>query len=128
MAANFLEIFRRRRNSRLTIEGDPLKQGGEFSVEQLIELALGAEHKEGGRPIKMVKEMGSLRLVPKALTKTSQEYYKETGDVGAVIRYIQSGFFFYRQCVNKGFLAPHILVKGAYEWPEPTLFSWDNIV
>ena len=68
---------------------------------------------------------GSFRLVPECIVFASQNFL-EKGDLEKSLRYLENAFYVYRETVNKGFFAPHIRAGEAYEWPQPSDFSWED--
>lgn len=67
------------------------------------------------------------RYFPIEILKIAKTALEKTTDIEKVLRYILNSFYIYRESVCVEFLAPHYEVEGAFEWPKPSKFSWDNI-
>ena len=99
----------------------------ELSVNEIWESVLGKPAKNGGREIKLKTAEGKVRLIPSYVIETSKEYLYRTEDTEKVLRYIENSFYIYRECVNRGFFAPHYEASDVYEWPKLVEFSWSDI-
>jgi len=67
------------------------------------------------------------RYLPKCVLETSKNNFIVNGDSMRILDYILNSFYIYRETVNKGFFAPHVLVDSAYEWPQNNYFEWSDI-
>lgn len=103
-----------------------LETGGSFTVKELREFALGKEVIPGGRESLYISDEVPVRLIPSNLSITAEELYRD-GDIKSPIELLRSGYNLYRGCVNRGFEVPLALNNDAYEWPEPSLFPWNDV-
>lgn len=97
-----------------------------LSVEDMWERAFGKK-KNSGQPLNLVVNNSDFRYIPACIVQTAADFLRETDDVEKVLRYIENGFYIFRESVCHGTSAPHYKVEGAYEWPTPAHFEWTDI-
>jgi len=114
------------KGNRLT-RNELLKTGGDFTVEELREIALGEPEKDGGRPFLLLSTIEPVRLMPIKLQAAAAKEYEKSKDTKRVFDTLLSGFTIYRNSVNTGLMAPLVVNEGACEWPEPALFGWNDL-
>lgn len=91
----------------------------ELTVEEIVKSVQGKSFPDTG--------INEVRYVPKIVSETAQSHLDETNNITKTISYVMHAFHIYRETVCMGFFAPHMLVDDAYEWPSPSMFSWDKI-
>jgi hypothetical protein len=109
----------------------------EMTMHELWEKAHGpAREVQGGisREINLLVREKPFRFVPKSMVDLAKEEFQknQNGDtIATVLSYLLNGFYVYRQTVSgiggPGWVAAHVFVDGAYEWPSPSNFSWNKL-
>lgn len=104
-----------------------LMTGGEFTVQELREIALGEEDENGGRPLLTVSESCRLRLLPSKLQLAVRDILETSGDTRTAINVLHSAFVIFRECVSNEAVVPLLLgPDGVLEWLEPARFKWGD--
>jgi hypothetical protein len=68
-----------------------------------------------------------VRLVPASVVAEAENYFAKTEDVEKTWKYVLAAFHIYRESVCHGIFAVHYPNNGAFEWPTPKKFSWNNM-
>lgn len=102
-----------------------------YTMHELWDLACGAPDMSGGRPILLHYKEAKIRYAPTSVMRTAVNLlnqYDKSPD--AVADYLVNAFYLFRACVigqDSILGTPHIFVDGAYEWPRPAEFGWEDV-
>jgi len=99
----------------------------ELSVFEINDKLYGEPNERGERSLKYKQKDLPFRYLPREIVQISRDFLNKTGDIEKVLRYIENSFYIYRECVNRGFFAPHYEASDVYEWPKLVEFSWSDI-
>lgn len=104
-----------------------LESGGEFSVEELIDVGLDGKKGDKERRLLFVNDYVLVRLLPLKLLDAVEEHHRSSGLDKIALRVLRAAYFVYRGCVNQSMEAPVYLQNGAWEWPEPVNYHWNDL-
>ena len=117
----FLELLRGSSREEL------LESGGEFIVEELIDVGLSGKRGDKERSLLFVNDYVPVRLLPLKLSLAVEERWRLPGSDKTALRILKSAYYIYRGCVNQSMEAPMCLNNGVWEWPEPVSCHWDDL-